>query len=175
MSEEGVCSYANEEHRRRLGGRADARAGRGRVWGQRVGQRPKRGGTVTSQSGATTATGAATGHSFSMQIGSLSALVDRLSTLSGSTGSHQVSAGLKQIRQGLAKARGRLATTTFPASVQMQKQELMGFLDQWGADLRTAESSADHGETAQALRQAKSASYRDLTSLISTIQSTSGG
>jgi hypothetical protein len=51
----------------------------------------------------------------------------------------------------------------------------MGFLDQWGADLGRAESTAREGHTAQALRQAKSTTYHDLTGLIATIQSSSGG
>jgi hypothetical protein len=113
------------------------------------------GATVTSRSGTTTASGNVAGHSFSAQIASLGSL--------------------KRIRVRLEDVRGHLAATTFPSSVQTQKQELMGFLDQWDADLGPAESSARQGDTAQALRQAQSTTYDDLKSLIDTIRSTSGG
>ena len=133
------------------------------------------GATVTSQSGTTMASGDVAGHNFSAQIASLSSLLDRLSHVSGSAGSSQVATALKQIRGQLEEVRGHLATTTFPSAVQTQKQQLMGFLDQWDADLGPAESSARQGDTAQALRQAQSTTYHDLKSLIETVRSTSGG
>ena len=133
------------------------------------------GATVTSRSGTTTASGNVAGHSFSAQIASLGSLLDRFSHISGSAGSQRVATALKRIRVRLEDVRGHLAATTFPSSVQTQKQELMGFLDQWDADLGPAESSARQGDTAQALRQAQSTTYDDLKSLIDTIRSTSGG
>jgi hypothetical protein len=130
--------------------------------------------TVTSQSGTTSATGSVAGHSFAAQIASLGAVVDRLSNVSGSAGSGQVATDLSGIRRQLGKARGRLATTSFPSSVQAEKQQLMTSLDRWSADLTRAESTARRGNTRQALRQAQSATYEDLKGLLDTVRSITG-
>ena len=126
--------------------------------------------TVTSQSGTTSASGSAMGHSFSTEITSLGAAVNRLSKVSPSEHSGKVATELTQIQHELGKARGELATTTFPAAVQSQKQQLMGSLNRWSSDLGRAESSARQGNTKQALQQAQSATYKDLKSLIQTVQ-----
>jgi hypothetical protein len=133
------------------------------------------GASVTSQSGTTSAGAGIGGHTFATQITSLSGLVNRLSNISTSSGSTQVANAIQQVRQKLAKVRGQLATTTFPAVVQTQKQELMGFLDQWGSDLGQAQRTAEAGNTTKALQQAESSSYHDLKSLLATVQSATGG
>lgn len=131
--------------------------------------------TVSSGGGTTTASGSAAGHSFTTQIASLSALLNQVSTLSGSAGSQQVASGLKRVRQQIPVVRGRLATTSFPSSVQAQKQQLMGFLDQWDADLSQAQSSASQGHTGLALQQARSSTYQDLKNLLSTVRGSMTG
>jgi hypothetical protein len=130
---------------------------------------------VSSGSGTTTVTGNAAGHSFSMEIGSLSRITDELPRLSGSAGSDRLATSIGRVRTALGHVRAQLAATAFPSLVRSQKGRLLGFLDRWGGDLGRAQASARNGDTAAAIRQARSSTYSDLRGLLAAVSAASVG
>lgn len=110
---------------------------------------------MSSQGATTSVSGGAAGHGFWVQLRSLSGLLSRAATLSGSHGSGQIAITIDQIRRGLTTVNRDLQSTSLPSVVQTQKQQLLGFLDQWYADLARAQSTAQSGRSMQAISRCK--------------------
>jgi hypothetical protein len=115
------------------------------------------------------------GYSFSTQVASVSSLLDRVSKLTGSAGSGQLATAIAAVRRGLTTADTRLTKAHVPSSLQSGKERVMGFIQQWNADLGDAESLAADGHTSAAISKARSSTYTDLQNLVQSIQASGLG